>query len=122
MLMVTALLADGAPNGPPALFDTLFPFLAVGIPFIFFITMQSRKVARTQREMLNSVKKNDRVLINGFLVGQVIQVTQPSPSGGEPELQIKIDENANVKMRVLRSSVTRILASDDSAKDTKEGS
>ncbi len=124
MLALIALLADAttdAAKGPSPAFDGPFLFLAMGISFLIFIFLPMRRDARVRREMMKSLKKNDRVVLNGFMIGQVMQIIPGSPPRNEDELLVKIDENANIKMRVLRSSVTRILASDEPTKDAKEG-
>ena len=52
--------------------------------------------------------KGDKVVVNGAFLGTVVQVDKGDEKDPEDKLVVKIDENANIKMRVLRSSVTRV--------------
>jgi preprotein translocase subunit YajC len=74
---------------------------------------------RTRRvelqKMLGSLKKNDRVVTIGGIYGTVVNVQK-----GSEDITIKADENTNTKLRVLRSSVSRVLASDSQAEEKKE--
>lgn len=120
MLNYLTLLADATEpaRGPSPAFETLlFPVALLGL-FFLFIVMPMRREARVRKTMLSALKKGDRVLINGFLIGNVVQINKPD-GAAEEELLVKVDDNANLKLRVLRGSVTRILKSDDST--TKEG-
>lgn len=111
------LLADAQEGAktPPAGLDPLMMLLIFAVPLIFFMVLPARREAKFRREMLSTIKKGDRVLINGFLVGTVQQIVKSDRPQGEDELVL---ESANSKMRVLRGSVTRILKSEEA----KEGS
>lgn len=111
------LLAESTGGPGPAVETFLFPVALLGL-FVLFIVMPMRREARVRRSMLGMLKKGDRVLINGFMIGNIVQILKPENSADE-ELLVKVDDNANIKLRVLRSSVTRILKSDEST--AKEG-
>jgi preprotein translocase YajC subunit len=117
----TGLLADATDpaRGPGAGMDTLIFLIAPLALFVLFIVMPMRRDARVRKNMLGLLKKGDRVLINGFMIANVIQIIKPENQQGEDELLVKVDDNANIKLRVLRGSVTRILKSDEST--AKEG-
>ena len=63
-------------------------------------------------------------LVRGFLEhaakDALERIRHSLPFATIDQLLVKIDDNANVKLRVLRSSVTRILAKTDD-KDSKDG-
>jgi preprotein translocase subunit YajC len=93
--------------------DTFIFLVAPLLLFLFFIVLPMRRESRMRREMLGQVKKGDRVLVNGFLIGTVVQIGK-----GDEEVVIKVDDNGATRMRILRGSITRILKSDDApAKD-----
>jgi preprotein translocase subunit YajC len=118
---IAGLLADAtdAPKGVSPFADPLVMLMIFGLPLILFIMLPARREARARQAMLSLIKKGDRVLINGFMIGNVVQIIKPDNQPGEDELLVKVDDNANIKLRVLRGSVTRILKSDEST--TKEG-
>jgi preprotein translocase subunit YajC len=113
---ILILADDPPPQKPPAAFDYL-PLLMLPIIFIFLIVLPGRKDRKRRQEMLSAVDRGARVVVGGGIVGVVDKVEKVD--GGEDELLIKIDPNANVKMRVLRGSVSRVLPADK--KDAKDG-
>jgi preprotein translocase subunit YajC len=119
MLAVWTLLAEGdaAPKTAPPGFD-LLPLVLIGVAFLFFVILPMRRDRRQRAEMLATIDKGDRVVVNGAIVGTVIQVAKADEPGGEDQLLVKIDENANVKLRVLRSGITRVMKD---KKDSKDG-
>jgi len=56
--------------------------------------------------MLAAVKKSDRVMTIGGIIGSVVSV-------GDNEVTLKVDESANVKITVVRSAIQRVLAEDE---------
>src|SRR6478609_11392015 len=119
MLAVWMLLAEGeAPKSAPPGFD-LLPLVLIGVSFLIFIILPMRRDRRQRQEMLSTVEKGDRVVVNGAIVGTVVQMDKADEPGGEDQLLVKIDENSNIKMRVLRSGITRVIKK--TAKDAKDG-
>ncbi len=71
--------------------------------FFFMVILPARRRERLQRETLaNSLKKNDKVLTSAGIIGIVADLR-------DDEAILKIDESANVRMRILRSTIVRIL-------------
>ena len=109
------LLADANdPGKTPSAFDPVF-LLIMFIPLVLFIILPMRRDARVRKELMNSLKVGDWVMINGTMVAKVLQIGKADKRVGEDVVVVKLDENANVKATFLRSSVTRILKSDESA-------
>ena len=116
MLAWLTLLAEDAPKGPPAGLD-LMPLLLIGAAFLIFIFLPMRRDKRQRQEMISAVDKGDRVVVNGAFPGTVVQLDKGDEKDPDDKLVIKIDENANIKMRVLRSAVTRVYKKES----TKDG-
>lgn len=116
MLAVISLLAqNAAAPKAPTLFDSL-PLIILPLLFVFLIFLPARRDRKQRQAMLTAVDKGAKVVVGGGIIGTVDKVDKIE--GGEDELLIRVDPNANVKLRVLRSSVTRVLA--DDKKDAKE--
>jgi preprotein translocase subunit YajC len=75
--------------------------LMIGV-FYFVMLSGSRKDKKRRQEMLNNVKKSDRVMTIGGILGSVVNVT-------ENEVTLKVDESANVKITVIRSAIQKVL-------------
>jgi preprotein translocase subunit YajC len=114
--MVLLAQGDGAPKGPPPGMDQYLPLLLIGFSFIIFIFLPMRRDKRQRQQMIAAVDKGDRVVVNGAFLGTVAQVEKGDEKDPDDKLVVKIDENANIKMRVLRSSITRVYK-----KDPKDG-
>ncbi len=57
--------------------------------------------------LFNSLKKNDEVLTSGGIIGTVANIKDDN------EVVLKLDESSNVRIRILRSSIIRILTPKD---------
>src|SRR5688572_14942299 len=99
---------DVAP-GPPG-WMSLMPIILIFGVFYFLIILPAQRKERNQREALfSALKKNDEVVTAGGIIGIVQNIK-------DDEVLIKIDDNA--KMRVLKSSITRIIPKDTPATTT----
>ena len=99
--------AEGAAGDGSSLTSLLFPFLAIGLLFYFMMIRPQRREQASRQEMLQNLKKNDRVLTIGGIYGVVTNVHQEAD-----EITLKVDEATNAKLRVTLSSISRVLNSD----------
>jgi preprotein translocase subunit YajC len=113
------LAAEGNPSG--GMFTMLMPLLLIGMLFYFMlIRPEKRKQADVQR-MQQGLKKNDRVLTIGGIIGVVVNTQQ-----GSDEVTLRVDDTTNTRLRVVRSAISRILSADkegkseDSPAETKD--
>lgn len=112
--LFAVLLADeGAqqPQGSP-LGALLVPMLMVGMLWFFIILRPQRKEQAKREQMLNALKKNERVVTIGGIIGTVAQTV----SEKDTEIILKVDDNTRI--RFLRSSIQRVL-SDESTEPAK---
>jgi preprotein translocase subunit YajC len=63
--------------------------------------------------MLSALKKNDRVVTIGGMIGTVANIT---PDG--QEVTLKVDDNTRIRM--IRSSIQRVLSGDGEAEKTAD--
>ncbi len=99
------ILAQG--DGPG--FGSLLPLIAImGVMFYFMIIMPQRREQNKVRDMLANMKKNDRVVTAGGIWGIVVNVQQDSPY-----VTIKVDESSNTRLRVMRTSISRVITEGD---------
>ena len=108
------LLAQGqAPDGGATSFlqSPMIPFLFIGLLFYFIILRPERRRRSEQKDMLENLKKNDRIVTSGGIYGTVVNVQK-----GDSDVVIKVDENSNTRLRVVRSSISRVIHDTDSEK------
>lgn len=111
---LTIILAQGEPAAPGAagaLSDWLpqvMMFAAIGFLF-YFLLLRPEKVRRKKHEMmLGELKKNDRIVTIGGILGTVTLV-----QSDKPHVTIKVDDGNNVKLNILRSAIARVLTDED---------
>jgi preprotein translocase subunit YajC len=103
---------DQPPGGLLEVFgrNPLLPILAmVAMFFLIVVLPKNRREQKERQSLLSAMKKNDEVVTASGIIGVVHSIKE-----GADEVTLKIDDNA--KIRVLKSTIVRIVP-----KDTKEG-
>lgn len=107
-LNFTLLLAEeAAPAGdPPNPWGGLLPPMVLIAVFYYFMLLRPRAAEeRKRKEFLAGLKKNDRVVTAGGIIGSVANV-----SNDGNEITLKVDDNTRIKFR--RSSISTVLTDD----------
>jgi preprotein translocase subunit YajC len=114
------LFADNPPDAatPPGgnTLGFLFPMLAIGALFYFLMVRPMRKQEQERQSLISSLKKNDKVVTSGGIIGVVAAIKEK-----EDEITLKVDENSNVRLRVTKGSIARVISGEEPGKDAKEG-
>jgi preprotein translocase subunit YajC len=84
--------------------------LFIGIMVLFlFSTNKSKKAEDKHRtDMLQNLKRGDRVLTIGGILGAVVDVK-------ENEVTLKVDESSNTKVKFTRDAIKRVLSDEDTS-------
>ena len=106
MLNLLMIMAQAPKSGAPAggLSTMLFPLVLMGGIFYFILIRPQSKEKKRRAELLSGLKKNDRVVTIGGILGTVTSVR-------DDEVTLKVDESSNTKITFSRASVQRILGS-----------
>lgn len=91
------------PPPPPGLSSMLWPLVLMGLIFYFIMLRPQNAEKKRRAEMLNAVKKNDRVVTIGGIMGVVQNVK-------DDEITLKVDESSNTKITFTRSSIARVVS------------
>ena len=117
MLISTAFAQDAAAQSGSAL-DMFIPMLLVLAVFYFLLFRPQQKKQKEHQEMQNAIRRGDKVVTAGGILGTVSKVVDDSV------LQVEIAEG--VKVRVQKGSISALVsktepvkanASKDSAND-----
>ncbi len=101
---------NGGAGGGLNSFLPLLPWIMIGILFYMMLVRPERRKRAELDSMLKNLKKNDRIVTIGGIFGTVVQ------AGSDAEdVTLKIDENTNTRIRVLRSSISRVISADGGA-------
>jgi preprotein translocase subunit YajC len=110
------LLADAAPDTAPnptgGSLTMLLPMVAIAVVFYFLMIRPARNQEKKRQEMLSNLKKSDRVVTSGGLIGIIASIKDK-----EDEVTLKVDESSNVRLRVTKGSIVRVMDSEEPAKE-----
>ncbi|MGA2443104.1 MAG: preprotein translocase subunit YajC [Tepidisphaeraceae bacterium] len=115
-MTILHLLADTAttqPQEPPPWWANpqnmfLLLIFAMLIFFLFSSSRTKRQEQRKRDDMLKNMKRGDRVLTAGGMLGTVVDVR-------DAEVVLKVDEGSNTKIKFTRDAVKRVLAEDEAS-------
>lgn len=96
------LLAPQAAEGPSFLV-TMLPLLLIFVVFYFFIIRPQKKREQERQDMIEAVKKGDKIITAGGVHGTVTQVDDDS-------FLAQVD--TNVKLRIDKNAVARVAGKD----------
>ncbi len=111
-MLISQAWAQGAGAGSSDFLVQLFPLVLIFIVFYFLLIRPQQSKMKQQREMLSGVKRGDRVVTGGGIIGLVTKVI------GENELQVEVAEG--VRVRVLKQTITDIITRGESVRGGKE--
>lgn len=106
--------AAGEAAKKPGMFDSLTFFLpAMMIVMVLYFLMMGRpqdkkQVKGSTPERLANLKKNDRVVTAGGIIGSVVNMREDVDY-----ITIRVDESTGSKMQVLKQSIVRVLNDDE---------
>lgn len=82
----------------------LLPLVLIFVVFWFLLIRPQQKKAKAHREMIGNLRRGDRVVTNGGLIGTISRVPN------DRELIVEIADNT--KVRVMRGMIAESMAGD----------
>lgn len=106
--------AEGSPpkttdeKPPGGLFSGswLMPVMMILVLMYFILFRPQRKQEKKRRAMLGTMEKNNRVVTIGGIHGIIYSV-------GDTDVVLKIDERNDIRIRVSKSHIGRVVADED---------
>jgi preprotein translocase subunit YajC len=99
-------LDDGTGGNPPPRtndFSMIYLLLPLALVFIM-LSMGGRKEKKKRAKMMAAMGKGDKVQTVGGILGTVVEMR-------DDEIVVKVDENANTRLRFSRTAIQTILES-----------
>jgi preprotein translocase subunit YajC len=110
-MLISAAYAQGAGQGGGAeALQAFLPIILIFVVFYFLLIRPQQKRMKEQREMLAAIRRGDRIVLGGGIIGTVQKVID------DAELLVEIAEG--VRVRVQRAMVATVLAKGDAPKTT----
>ncbi|CAO3406665.1 preprotein translocase subunit YajC [Azospirillum largimobile] len=107
MFVSTAYAQTAAPAGGGGdMLVQFLPLILIFVVFYFLLIRPQQKKMKEHKAMLSAIRRGDRVVTGGGIIGVVTKVA-------DDELTVEIAEN--VRVRCLRSTVNLVLAKTEPA-------
>ncbi|HEY0981140.1 preprotein translocase subunit YajC [Schlesneria sp. T3-172] len=105
-------LAEGEAPKNDSFFWVILPPLAL-IMLMYMVMDSPQRKARARREaMMKNLKKEDRVLTTGGIIGSVANISQDGK-----EVTLKVDDGTRI--RFIRSAIVDVLSAETTTETTK---
>ena len=107
-MFISQAWAQAAGGGSSDFLVQLFPLVLIFIVFYFLLIRPQQSKMKAQREMLGGVKRGDRVVTGGGIIGLVTKVISDN------ELQVELAEG--VRVRIIKQTITDIITRGESVR------
>ncbi|UEM01451.1 preprotein translocase subunit YajC [Skermanella rosea] len=107
-MFVSTAYAQAADGAGAAGLMSFLPLILIFVVFYFLLIRPQQKKLKEHKSMLEALRRGDRVVTGGGIVGTITKV------GTDDELVVEIAEG--VRVRVLRSTINMVLAKTEPAK------
>ena len=81
------------------------PLVLIFVVFYFLLIRPQQQKQKETRQMIAALKRGDRVVTGGGIIGTVARVDNPE--------EVTVDIADNVRVRVVRSTITSVLSKPD---------
>ena len=105
-MWITPALAQDGGGGLFGGLESMLPLVLIFVVFYFLLIRPQQKRAREHREMLAAIRRGDRIVTGGGIIGTVTRVKD------DDELTVEIAEG--VKVAVARGTVAAVVSRSDS--------
>ena len=100
MTMTSLLAAAAAPSGTTAFFFNVFPLVLVFVIFYFPMIRPQQRRMKEHQAQIAAVKKGDRVVTGGGLIGKVTKV-------GDTEVEVELAQG--IRVQAVKSTLTQVV-------------
>ncbi|MGH7031311.1 MAG: preprotein translocase subunit YajC [Stellaceae bacterium] len=111
MLISTAYAQGTGLSGLSSMFDNqsamiqFLPLVLIFVVFYFLLIRPQQRKAKDHRATLGALRRGDRVVTGGGIIGTVVRADSPD--------EISLDIADGVRVRVVRGTITSVLAKPD---------
>src|SRR3954454_7249112 len=106
-MLISTAYAQGTGLLDQSALVQFLPLVLIFVVFYFLLIRPQQKKQKDHRTMLDALRRGDRIVTGGGILGTVSKVVSPE--------EVEVDLAPNVRVRVLRSTITSVLAKPDPA-------
>jgi preprotein translocase subunit YajC len=111
-MFVSPAFAQAGDNGGSG-FEALLPLVLIFVVFYFLLIRPQQKKQKQHKVMLGAIRRGDRVVTGGGIVGTVTKVID------DRELAVEITDG--VKVRVQRALIASVISKTEPVQGAKKG-
>ncbi len=100
MTTTSLLLAAAAPTAGASFFVQTIPLVLVFVIFWFLLIRPQQKRMKEHQAQIQAVKKGDRVVTGGGLIGKVTKV-------GDTEVEVELAQG--IRVQVVKSTLSQVV-------------
>lgn len=112
MSFISPAYAQAAGGGGPSGLEAMFPLILIFVVFYFLLIRPQQKKAKEHKIMLGAVRRGDKVVTGGGIIGTVIKVID------DHEISVEIADG--IKVRVQRGLIASVLSKTEPVREDKE--
>lgn len=105
-MLISPAYAQGAASPEGGMLVTILPLVLIFVVFYFLLIRPQQKKMKEHRKLISELKRGDRVVTSGGLVGTVARVM-------DEELEVEIAPG--IKVKVVRQMVSSVVSKSDVA-------
>ena len=98
-MTITTLLAAAAPSGGASFFIQTIPLVLVFVIFWLLLIRPQQRRMKEHQAQISAVKKGDRVVTGGGLIGKVTKV-------GDTEVEVELAQG--VRVQAVKSTLSQV--------------
>jgi len=114
MLISPAWAQEAAGAAGPGVLEAILPIVLIFVVFYFLLIRPQQKKMKQHKEMLGSIRRGDRIVTGGGIIGTVAKVVDDN--------EVAVDVAENVRVRVRRELISTVLAKTEPASQEKDDS
>lgn len=110
--LISPAYAQDATGGLTSLLQGPFPLMiAIGLVFYFILIRPQQQKQKETRAMISAVKRGDRVVTAGGILGTVQRVPMVQDKNGKQVAsnEIEVEIAPNTRVTVLRDTITAVV-------------
>jgi preprotein translocase subunit YajC len=106
-MLISPAYAQTAGGGGEAGLISLLPLVLIFVVFYFLLIRPQQRKMKTHRAMVDALRRGDRVVTGGGIIGTVSKVVS------DTEVQVEVAEG--VRLRVLKHTIQEVLSKTEPA-------
>ena len=110
-MFISPAWAQAAGGGGGDALIQILPLVLIFVVFYFLLIRPQQKKAKEHKEMLAKLRRGDRVVTGGGIVGTVAK----APEGDE----VMVDIAENVRVKVVRATISAVISRSEPVKDSE---